>query len=97
MATTNKNFKVKNGLDVGGNTTITGDANITGKLSVTYQSGDEGGEIFLSNAATNTELTNGVTIDVYQNKLRFFEQGGSARGFYINVASGGGEIGRAHV
>jgi len=90
LATTNKNFKVKNGLDVGGNTVITGDANVTGKLSVTARAGDEGGEIFLSNAATNTTITNGVTIDVYQDQLRFFEQGGDARGYFINIATGGG-------
>jgi hypothetical protein len=38
---------------------------------------------------TNTSVTNGVTIDVYQNKLRFFEQGGSARGYYIDITAGG--------
>jgi len=72
---------------------VGGDANVAGKLSVTAKSGDEGGEIFLSNAATNTVITNGVTIDVYQNKLRFFEQGGDARGFFINVAAGGAGAG----
>ena len=89
MATTNKNFKVKNGLDVGGNTVITGDANVTGKLSVTASAGDEGGEIFLSNAVTNTTITNGVTIDIYKDRLRFFEQGGDARGFYVDITTGG--------
>ena len=92
MATTNKNFKVKNGLEVGGNTVITGDANVTGKLSITASAGDEGGEIFLSNAATNTTITNGVTIDVYQNRLRFFEQGGDARGYYIDITGGGSGV-----
>jgi hypothetical protein len=89
LATTDKNFKVKNGLDVGGNAAITGDANVAGKLSVTARSGDEGGEIFLANAVTNTTIPNGVTIDVYQNKLRFFEQGGDARGYYIDITGGG--------
>ncbi len=89
MATTNKNFRVKNGLDVGGNTVITGDANVTGKLSITASAGDEGGEIFLSNAATNTTITNGVTIDIYKDRLRFFEQGGTARGFYVDITTGG--------
>jgi hypothetical protein len=92
LATTNKNFKVKNGLDVGGNTVITGDANVTGKLSITASAGDEGGEIFLSNAATNTTITSGVTIDVYQNRLRFFEQGGDARGYYIDITGGGNGV-----
>jgi hypothetical protein len=89
LATTNKNFRVKNGLDVGGNTVITGDANVTGKLSITASAGDEGGEIFLSNAATNTTITNGVTIDIYKDRLRFFEQGGTARGFYVDITTGG--------
>ncbi len=72
-----------------GNISTTGDANVAGKLSITASSGDEGGEIFLSNAVTNTSITNGVTIDVYQNKLRFFEQGGDARGYYVDITGGG--------
>jgi hypothetical protein len=75
LATNNKNFKVKNGLDVYGN------------ISAMASSGDEGGEIFLNKAVTNTTITGGVTIDVYQNKLRFFEQGGSARGAYIDLTA----------
>jgi hypothetical protein len=70
--------------------TTTGDINTAGKLSVTASAGDEGGEIFLANAVTNTSINNGVTIDVYQNRLRFFEQGGSARGYYIDITAGGG-------
>jgi hypothetical protein len=69
--------------------TTTGDINTAGKLNVTASSGDEGGEIFLANAVTNTSINNGVTIDVYQNRLRFFEQGGSARGYYIDITGGG--------
>jgi hypothetical protein len=51
-------------------------------------SGDEGGEIFLNKAVTNTTLTGGVTIDVWQNRLRFFEQGGTARGYFLDISSG---------
>jgi len=51
------------------------------------QSGDEGGEIFLNSPVTNTSISTGVTIDVYQNKLRFFESGGSARGAYIDITT----------
>ena len=61
------------------------DVSIAGKLSVTASSGDEGGEIFLNKAATNTSITGGVTIDVYRDRLRFFEQGGNARGAYIDL------------
>ena len=59
----------------------------TAKLVGQTVGGDEGGEILLGKAATNTTLTgDGVTIDVYQNKLRIFEQGGNARGGYIDIS-----------
>ena len=60
---------------------------VNGNLESVYQNGNEGGEIFLSNAATNTTLVNGVTIDIHQNRLRFFEQGGNNRGGYIDISS----------
>jgi len=53
-----------------------------------YQSGDEGGELLLNKPATNTTLSGvGITIDAYQNRLRIFEQGGSARGAYIDLTA----------
>ena len=55
--------------------------------------GDEGGEILLGKPVTNTTLTGtGVTIDVYQNRLRFFEQGGTARGAYIDISAAGAGV-----
>ncbi len=66
---------------------------VGGKLSVVASSGDEGGEIFLAQAQTNSTLNGGVTIDVYQNKIRFFEQGGSARGAYIDLTATTGGAG----
>jgi len=55
-------------------------------LRLLYQSGDEGGEMLLSKPVTNTSISGtGVSIDVYQNKYRIFEQGGSARGAYIDI------------
>lgn len=68
-------------------------------LSGTYlkssnSSGDEGGEILLAKPATNSTLGGtGVTIDVYQNKLRIFEQGGSARGAYIDLTAAATGVG----
>jgi hypothetical protein len=61
-----------------------------GKFIVDAIGGDEGGEILLEKPPNGT-LSGGVTIDAYQNKLRIFEQGGSARGVYIDlsVASAG--------
>jgi hypothetical protein len=52
--------------------------------------GDEGGEILLGKPQTNTTLVGtGITIDSYQNKLRFFEQGGNARGAFIDITTTG--------
>jgi hypothetical protein len=56
--------------------------------------GDEGGEILLEKADTNTSIAGtGVTIDIYQNKLRFFEQGGDARGAYIDITAASNGVG----
>jgi hypothetical protein len=75
-----------------GTINFNGDVNASGYLKSNNSSGDEGGEIFLSKSVTNTTITNGVTIDVYQNKLRFFEQGGTARGYYIDITTGGAGV-----
>ena len=61
-------------------------------LSLMYQSGFEGGEIFFNKAATGTTLTNGVTIDVYENRLRIFEAGGSNRGGYFDLTTLGNSV-----
>lgn len=83
MATNNLNFKVKNGLDA------VGDISTSGFLKSLNSSGDEGGQIDLAKSETNTTLTTGVTVDVFQNRLRFFETGGTNRGYYIDISSGG--------
>jgi hypothetical protein len=84
-------------LVVGGGLGVSGDVFLASlpnsKLSVMNSFGDEGGEIFLNKPSTNTTITNGVTIDIYQNRLRFFEQGGSARGFYLDITAGGNSAG----
>ena len=87
MTTNNVNFKVKNGLDTGGDITT------PGKLYINASSGDEGGELFLNKPTTNTTIDGGVNIDVYQNKLRFWESGGSTRGYYIDLTAGGAGVG----
>jgi hypothetical protein len=77
------------------NVTVTGSVTATGNIEAQInlksmnQSGDEGGEIFLNAPATNTTIPGGVTIDVYQNRLRIFEQGGAANGYYLDMPSGG--------
>ena len=84
---TNLNFKVKNGLDAGG------DISTTGFLKSNNSSGTEGGQVDLAKAATGTTLTTGVTIDVNGDKLRFFETGGTNRGFYLDISAGGTSVG----
>jgi hypothetical protein len=78
---------------ISGSLNATGDISTTGKIYVNTQGGDEGGEIFFKNAATNTTIVNGVNIDVYQNKLRFWEDGGTNRGFYLDITAGGTSVG----
>ena len=63
------------------------------KITAGTVGGDEGGELLLGKPQTNTTLTgSGVTIDVYQNRLRFFEQGGDARGYFIDITGGGAGV-----
>lgn len=96
---TQKRFIAKNGLDNNNNsitnvTTLTATGIISGsELTSSLSSGDEGGQINLAQPQTNTTMGGGVTIDVYQNKLRFFEQGGSARGVYIDLTTASGGVG----
>jgi hypothetical protein len=66
---------------------------VNGNLESTYQNGNEGGEIFLAKPLTNSTITNGVTIDVFQNQLRIFENGGSNRGAYIDLTAASGGVG----
>jgi len=93
LTTSSKNFKVKNGLDAAGDITTSGD--VKGNYLRTLNStGDEGGEVFFAKPQTNTTIAGtGVTIDVYQNKLRIFEQGGSARGAYIDLSAAATGVG----
>ena len=70
-----------------GNQTITGSVTTTGVLNVgTVGSGDEGGEIQLAVPQTNTSLTNKVIIDVFQNRLRFWEAGADSKGVYVDLS-----------
>jgi hypothetical protein len=66
---------------------------VGGNIKAMASAGDEGGELFLNKAATNTTLNGGVTIDVWQNRLRFFEQGGTARGAYIDLTAASAGVG----
>lgn len=71
---------------------FTGDVTAT-KLAATSPGGDEGGEINLEKAATNTTLNTGVVIDVNQDRLRIFEQGSPNRGGYLDISKLGNGVG----
>jgi hypothetical protein len=77
-----------------GNVTAGGD--VTGGILISTNSiGDEGGEIQLA-ASANATITNGVIIDSYNDIVRIFEGGGSARGVQVDLAKApagvGGEL-----
>lgn len=93
-------------IEAGNNISIVGDAindkitiglqndiTVPGTIYVKSVGGNEGGEIQLGNAVTNSVLSGNVVIDIYQNQIRFFESSGSNRGAYINLASAGTAVG----
>jgi len=90
-STTTGALTVAGGLGVVGDVYVASATN--SRLNVMQSSGDEGGEIFLNKAVTNTTLTTGVSIDVNQNRLRIFETGGSNRGYYLDISAGGNSVG----
>lgn len=77
-----------------GNFTSSGDIAAGGVLKSTASSANEGGQIELSVPSSGTTLSGtNVTIDIYQDKLRFFESGGTNRGAYIPLTSTGAAVG----
>jgi hypothetical protein len=77
---------------VSGTALITGDVVSSGTLKSNYSAGDEGGEIFFSKPVTNTAINTGVTFDIYQNRFRIFETGGSNRGGYYDITTLGAGV-----
>lgn len=65
---------------------VIGNVNLTGVLNVGSSNGDEGGEISLALAQTNTILTGNVVVDVYRDKLRIFEGTGNNRGVSLDLS-----------
>lgn len=90
-STTTGALTVAGGLGVVGDLYVASATN--SRLNIMGSSGDEGGEIFLNKAATNTTINTGVSIDINQNRLRIFETGGSNRGFYLDITTGGNSVG----
>jgi hypothetical protein len=67
---------------------------ITGSALFSAIGGDEGGELRLGTAATNSTLAGGsVTVDIWQNNLRIFESGGNNRGVYLNLSTASNGVG----
>ena len=72
--------------------TVTGDLILTGTTILINNSAgaggtDEGGEIKLANPTANSILSGPIAIDIYQNRIRFFETNSPNRGAFINLAS----------
>jgi len=82
-------------LDVTGSLAVSGATNLKGNVNVGTGVGSEGGEIDLATAASGSTTLSGstVAIDVYGNNLRIFENGGSARGVYIDLSSAATSVG----
>jgi hypothetical protein len=75
---------------------ITGGSNVIASQNLisNNSSGDEGGEILLAKPQTNSTIAGtGVTLDIWQNRLRFFEQGGTARGYYVDITEADAGVG----
>jgi hypothetical protein len=82
-------------VSINSNTEITGTFTVGGggKIVAATVGGDEGGEILLGKAVTNTTLNgSGVNIDVYQNKLRIWEDGSPNRGAYLDISTLGSGV-----
>jgi hypothetical protein len=65
----------------------------TGLFTLPAMGGDEGGEINLGIPTTNTTLQNRVAIDVFQNRLRFFEGSVDAKGAYLDLSQAAAGVG----
>lgn len=76
-----------------GSIVATNEIHASGNLKLMNSVGDEGGELFLNKPVTNTTINTGVTVDIYQNKLRFFESGSPNRGYYIDITAGANSAG----
>jgi hypothetical protein len=69
------------------NNVFTGTNRFNGQVTLGGASGDEGGELQLTTAQTNTTLTGSVvSVDIYRDRLRIFEAGGNNRGVNIDLS-----------
>jgi hypothetical protein len=82
-----------NGLVTTGSNTFTGNNTFSGSVTIGSGGGNEGGELQLAYAPTNSTLTgSAVVFDVYQNRVRIFENGGNNRGGYFDLTTLGNGV-----
>ena len=73
-------------LDVTGSLAVSGLTTLKDNVKIGTGIGDEGGEFQFAIPATNTSLQNRVNVDVWQNRLRFFEGSINAKGVHIDLS-----------
>jgi microcystin-dependent protein len=59
----------------------------TSSLTLTAGGGIEGGQLDFANAVTDTTIATGIAIDIYGDKIRFYEKGGTNRGAYLDLSA----------
>lgn len=74
------------------NPTFTGTVT-TPLLTLSAGGGIEGGQLDFANAVTSTTITTGIAIDIYGDKIRFFEKGGTTRGAFLDLSLCGTGVG----
>jgi hypothetical protein len=62
-------------------------------VTVTQSLANEGGQIDFALPSSGSTLSSGVSIDIYQNRLRIFESGGTNRGAYIDLTTASTGVG----
>jgi len=79
---------INSSTEITGSVIATGGITSNGVLISNMSSGDEGGEIQLAKPQTNSTISGtAVIIDIWQNRLRFFEGGGSSRGAFLDIST----------
>ena len=73
-------------LDITGTLEVSGKATLRDLVDIGTGIGDEGGEFQFAIPATNTTLQTRVKVDVWQNRLRFFEGSTNAKGVHIDLS-----------
>lgn len=72
-----------------GTTTLAGSET----LITSGSGGNEGGELHFKTPVTGSTLNGPIAIDIYQNKMRFFETTGTNRGVYIDLTAAASSVG----